>query len=130
MLIFEIISTPRPEKQTKYGRGRFYNPNKQVTEMIRWQVAPHAPKELFKGPLEMHLTFYLPIPKGTSAIRRRLMLNGTVKHYVRPDYDNLAYLVTNALKGLIYQDDAQVWRCISEKLYGETPKTVVKVWES
>lgn len=134
MFIFEIHSIPRPQKQTMQGvsfsgRKQFYDPSKMNRKQIQWQVQPHAPKELLQGPIEMHLTFYLPIPKQIRGIERQAMNNNVAKHYKRPDIDNLAYVVTNALKGVVYKDDSQICVMRLEKMYGEQPRTVIKVME-
>ena len=134
MFIFEIHSIPRPQKQTMQGlsfsgRKQFYDPSKMNKKQIQWQVQPHAPKELLQGPIEMHLTFYLPIPKQIKGTVRQAMNNNIAKHYKRPDIDNLAYVVTNALKGVVYRDDSQICIMHLEKKYSDSPKTVIKVME-
>ena len=134
MFIFEIHSVPRPQKQTMQGvsfsgRKQFYDPSKMNKKQIQWQVQPHAPKELLQGPIEMHLTFYLPIPKQIKGTVRQAMNNNIAKHYKRPDIDNLAYVVTNALKGVVYRDDSQICIMHLEKKYSDSPKTVIKVME-
>ena len=129
MLIFEIHSIPRPQKQTQFGKHRAYDPSKQYKQAIQWQIRPHAPKDPLTGALHVDMTFYLPIPKGTSKILSRQMINGTALPYKRPDLDNLAYIVTNAMKEIIYEDDSQIVDLILTKRYAETPKTVIKVIE-
>lgn len=129
MFLFEIHSTPRPQKQTQLGRGHWYDPSKMTKKQIQWQIAPHAPKEPLSGALEMHIAFYMPIPKNARGLQRQAMSHNVVKHYKRPDIDNLAYIVTNALKGIVYKDDSQICRLVLDKLYGEQPKTVIKVME-
>lgn len=134
MWIFEIHCTPRPQKQTRVGKTysgqrMFYDPSKMDRKMIQWQIRPHAPKELLMGALEMHLTFYMPIPKNIKGVERQAMINGLSKHYKRPDLDNLAYVVTNALKEIVYLDDSQICKLVLEKCYSEQPKTVIKVME-
>ena len=134
MFIFEIHCAPKPQKQTQQGvsysgKKIFYDPSKMDKRMIQWQVRPHAPKEPLSGAIEMHLTFYMPIPKKASGIERQAMINGLSKHYKRPDLDNLAYIVTNALKEIVYKDDSQICKMVIEKLYGEQPRTVIKVME-
>jgi len=134
MYIFEIHSTPRPQRQTQQGlsftgKKVFYDPSKLNKKSIQWQIMPHAPKEPLLGSIEMHLTFYLPIPKQIRGIERTQMETNTIKHFIRPDLDNLAYLVTNALKGIVYRDDSQIVKMVLEKMYGTQPKTVIKVFE-
>ncbi len=129
MFIFEIHSTPKPQKQTCLGKHGCYDPSKMTKKHIQWQIAPHAPKELMLGPIELHLTFYMPIPKQKKGTERQAMLNNAYKHFIRPDIDNLAYIVTNAMKGIVYKDDSQICIMRLEKLYGDSPKTVIKVME-
>lgn len=128
MFIFEISGDPIPQKQTQWTRrGHVYDPSKKDKEQIQWQIRPNAPASPLQGAIEMHLTFYVAIPKGTSAIRRRQMLNGVILPTKRPDFDNLAYIITNALKGIVYQDDSLVTDCIIRKRYGDPTKTIIKI---
>lgn len=129
MLLFEVHLTPRPQKQTRLGKHGAYDPSKTQKQAIQWQIRPYAPKEPLKGPLNVDIVFYLPIPKSTSKTVKTQMLNGIVYPMKRPDIDNLAYIVTNAMKEIVYEDDAQVVDLTLKKRYGETPKTVIKVIE-
>lgn len=143
MLIFEIFGKPEPQKQTQFAvvkpekyfysaprkRVKAYNPSKLTEKMIKWQLGPQAPKDPLQGAIGMDLLFYLPIPKHVSKTTRNLMINGAIRPIVRPDFDNLAYVVTNSMKNLIYRDDSQVVRCLIEKYYSENPRTVIRVWE-
>lgn len=129
MYLFEIFGPPVPQKQTKFVRstGIAYNPSKKDEERIRWQIHYDAPGEPLDSAIEMHLTFYLPIPKSASRKKRIQMLNGVILPKTKPDFDNLAYLITNALKNLVYRDDALVTDCIIRKRYSDRPRTVIKV---
>lgn len=131
MYLFEISGNPIPQKQTKFCmRGSFphsYDPSSQEKEFIQWQVRPYAPSEPLKGAIEMHITFFMPISKSTSKCQRIQMQNGVILPKKRPDVDNLGYLVTNALKEIVYQDDSQITDLILRKRYSENPRTVVKV---
>lgn len=69
----------------------------------------------------------MPIPKSTSAKIRAQMLNAVILPTKRPDFDNLAYLVTNALKKIVYADDSQVTDCIILKRYAERPRTEIEI---
>jgi Holliday junction resolvase RusA-like endonuclease len=135
MLIFTIDVDPEPYVKTRFYLNKSkqkiygYNPQEKYLEQIKWQVKPYAPEVPLTSPILMDITFYLPIPKTTSGIKKRQMLNGRIYHIKRPDLDNLAYNVTNALKGIIYADDSQIIDMHFKKIYGEKPKIVVKVSE-
>ncbi len=133
MFIFEIFGPPIPQQQTRFtcagGRPRTWDPSKKDKEHIQWQIKPLAPKEPLKCPIELAITFFLAIPKATSSKTRLAMINRVILPNIRPDIDNLAYIITNALKGIVYDDDRQV--CVQRlyKVYGEEPKTVITVRE-
>jgi Holliday junction resolvase RusA-like endonuclease len=131
VFIFEIHGKPVAQKQTRFTtknkKPRAYDPSAIDKTNIQWQVKPFAPQKPLKGPIELSLTFFMPIPKGTSGIRKRQMLNRVLLPTTRPDEDNLAYIVTNALKEIVYEDDSQICAKHVYKFYGETPKTIIKV---
>lgn len=129
MFLFEIVGDPIPQKQTRFLRksGFAYNPSKKDEERIQWQIRPYAPEVPLTCPVEMHLTFYMPIPKSASRIRRQQMLNEVILPKTKPDFDNLAYLVTNALKKIVYEDDSLVTDCVIRKRYSDRPRTVIKI---
>src|SRR5208283_4154038 len=105
MYIFEILGAPIPQKQTRFTRnGHTYDPSKKKKTMIQWQIQPYAPKTPLTGPVKVDLTFYFPVPKHTSGIKRRQMLNHVICHTKKPDADNCAYLITNAMKKIFYND--------------------------
>ena len=106
-----------------------YDPGKKEKEMMQWQIKPFAPKEPLKGAIELSLTFLFPIPKGTSSKKRIAMLNRVILPTIKPDEDNLAYLITNALKKLVYEDDKQVCAKHVYKFYNDEAKTISKVRE-
>jgi Holliday junction resolvase RusA-like endonuclease len=73
----------------------------------------------FSGALHVQLDFDLPRPKS---------LPKRVIHHVRkPDVDNLAKAVKDAMKGIVYRDDSQVVILKVTKMYGETPGVQVTV---
>lgn len=129
MFIFEVAGIPVPQKQTRFNRssGHAYNPSSLDAERVKWQIRPLAPQTPLPGAVELHLHFFLPIPASASKAKRRQMLNGIIPHTKKPDFDNLAYLITNALKGLVYVDDAQVTDCMIRKRYSDYPRTVIRV---
>jgi Holliday junction resolvase RusA-like endonuclease len=126
--IVEIHGPPIPQQQTRFSKsGHIYNPCSKQQEMIQWQVRPYAPKEPLNGPIQLDLTFYFVPPASTSAVKRKQMLNQVIHHTKKPDGDNCAYLITNALKKIFYNDDSQVIDFGIHKRYGEIAKTVVKI---
>lgn len=88
-----------------------------------YQGAPLA------GPLRCDLVFVMPRPKGliwkTKAMPRLF-------HASKPDRDNLDKAVMDALKGLAWNDDAQVCQGSIEKWIAagdEQPHVVIRIAE-
>jgi len=129
MLEYTIHTKPMPQKQTRLGKNFRYDPSKNDKHLIMWNVQKDAPKSPLLGPIKLELTFYMPIPKSTSKTKKTQMLQEQILPTTRPDIDNLAYIVTNALKGIIYNDDAQIVDMILHKRYSEQPRTNIKVTE-
>lgn len=136
MYLFQVYGSPPPQKQLecacacppeKKCKKWMYNPSKKDIERVQWQIKPFAPKEPLLGPVELSITFFLPIPKSVSAKMRKQMINRVILPNIKPDEDNLAYLITNALKKIVYDDDKQVCAKHVYKYYGPEPKTVIKV---
>lgn len=57
------------------------------------------------------LRFYLPMPPSWSAKKKAEMLGKP--HQQKPDFDNLAKSVCDALK----KEDSTIWRCLVEKYW-------------
>jgi len=92
-----------------------------VAEKVRTLGVPMIPS----GPVELHITFYLPRPKSRKH---------DVHHSTRPDVDKLTRAVMDAMKtGGAYKDDGQVARKVVEKLfevYPDAPVCALIGWEA
>ena len=132
---FKVDGTPRPQLRHRHGRGRVYDPSKKdketftlnclqevsVDDMI--QVDP----ESFAGPLIINLHFVMPIPKSTSKTRTAEILDWDTTHIKRPDTDNLIKFCLDAMNGVFWKDDCQVYSVLGTKTYGEDPRTEVNI---
>lgn len=61
------------------------------------------------------------IPKSASRKKRESMLAGDIRPTKRPDCDNVAKAILDALNGIAYRDDAQVCDIAVGKWYTEQP---------
>ena len=129
MISFDIPGKPKVQKQTRSSRGRFYDPSYNDRLYIQEYAKLHRPQEIFTQATEMFLTFYRPVPKGVSKAMREKMLNHVILPITRPDVDNYAYLVTNALKSIVYNDDSLITDLHIHKRYAQSPYTLVNVQE-
>lgn len=133
---FEVYGIPPAQKQTQFScscppsdkcKKWGYDPSEKEKKIIQWQIKPYAPEIPFSSALEMTIVFFLPIPKSASKALRSQMINRVVLPDKKPDDDNLSYLVTNSLKGIIYDDDKRICARHIYKFYGPDPKTVIRI---
>lgn len=69
-----------------------------------------------------------PVPASYSKRKRVAALAGDLLPAKKPDADNVAKIIADALGGLAYIDDAQITDLSVMKRYGEQPEVRVKLW--
>lgn len=82
------------------------------------------------GPVTLIIHFFLPRPQahyGTGKNAGKLKASAPTKHTKIPDVDKLTRAVADAMKGVIWKDDSQVWKEDICKTYGEETGARIKV---
>lgn len=113
-------------------RGKFpgtYTPKKTVNAEndLKAQALKFRPKSLIMGPIEIDIGVYRSMPKSLSKNKRQLALDKLLRPISRPDWDNYAKLVCDALNGLFWKDDSQVVTAVVKKYYSDTPRIEVSM---
>ena len=80
-----------------------------------------------KEPLEVKIKAFYEVPKSTSKTKRQQMLSGYLLPTKKPDIDNIAKCVLDALNGVAFHDDTQVVKLYMEKQYSEQPRVEVEI---
>ena len=129
-MIFEV-----PGKPTGKARARtFYNPKLGRVQSITpkdtvsyenlvkmcYSASEDRMEWFDKEPLEMYITAFFEIPKSTSKKNREKMLEGKLHPTKKPDADNIAKIVCDALNDVAYHDDTQIVKLIVDKKYTES----------
>jgi len=111
------------------GRARAYTPKKSADyeKQIAAACNVEAPLE---GPLSMVIKIYLPIPASWSKKKQQQARDREIFPTSRPDIDNYAKAVLDALNGIAYEDDSQVIDLIVEKRYARDEPGVLVVLET
>lgn len=117
---------PTPKGRPRFTRfGKAYTPKK--TQDYEKKIADYFKQNpnRFKFekdiPVAINLVFGMPIPKSTPKSRKEAMIEGIIKHTKRPDVDNMAKAVLDALNGLAWDDDSQIVRLSITKEYTKEP---------
>lgn len=80
-----------------------------------------------KMPCTLAVTAVMPIPLSWSKKKRQAALEGHVRHTVKPDWDNIGKVVSDALNGVTWVDDSQVYWANVKKIYGPIPRLDVTI---
>ena len=70
-----------------------------------------------EGPVKLDLIIRLPVPKSYSKKLSEACLSGLVSPVKKPDWDNVAKSVADAMNGVIYLDDSQIVYAVISKAY-------------
>lgn len=118
-------------------KWRLYQPgDKKVEKVKRYldykqQVAliarNHYKGEPMAGPIELNLTFYMPIPQSWSKVKQK-RAEGQL-HTSKPDRDNLEKGICDSLNKIVWKDDGQVCDGRTRKFYSSEPRVEIEIRE-
>lgn len=130
MITFTIPGQPQGKARARTTKFGSYTPEKTVLYenliKINYQQVTET---YFEGPLRIAINAYYEPPKSISKKQRAAMLEGTIKPTKKPDIDNIAKVVLDALNGIAYKDDTQVIELTVNKNYGGIGKVEVTIEE-
>ena len=128
-----------PGKITGKGRPRVntttaiaYTPakTKEYEELVKqYFIIKYRRINPLEGRIKINITAYFSVPKNTSKKQEENMLNNTISPTKKPDIDNIAKIILDALNKLAFKDDNQITKLEIEKKYGTEEKISVKVEE-
>lgn len=128
MIQIEIYGNLTAWAAPRLGRGgTAYNPKSKEKEHTRWQIKSLYRDELILGPVHLDFTFYFPIPKSTSYVKRRQMLAHIILPEVKPDTTNLQKFYEDCLKGIVIGDDKNATDTSARKRYSDKPRVLIRV---
>jgi Holliday junction resolvase RusA-like endonuclease len=79
-----------------------------------------------QGPLECRIRIFAPIPQSWSKKKKAAALAGELRPG-RPDWDNLAKAIGDALTHIVFGDDKQVAEATISKRYDLKPRLEIEV---
>ena len=85
--------------------------------------------EMFEGPIKVIMSFQMPVPESFTKRRKQAIMDGDNRHTSRPDLDNLAKAVLDALNGIAFKDDSQISSMRLAKYYSFYPGVRLKIME-
>lgn len=120
-----------PQKQElESARKTIYAKTNRLLHSPDKEIAIEASRIARADNFEVSLYFGFPLPKNLSQAKINAILWHGADHNVKPDCDNLQKFYFDALKGIVFPDDAQI-SCIKiiKKKYDLNPRTVILIRE-
>lgn len=131
MVYLEIPGEPVAKGRPRMTKtGIVYTPAKTLNyETLIRQLYVISKQGMLKGTLRAEINAHFQTPQNISKTKRALMERGKHRPIKRPDLDNLAKAVLDALNGLAYSDDSQVVSLTVDKYYSDNPRVEVTIKE-
>ena len=118
----------RPRVVNRYGFVRAFTPHKTIeyecfikesykTQCVTFYEATE--------PLKAKIIAYYQIPKSFSKKKRQKCIDFEIRPQTKPDLDNVAKVILDALNGIAYADDKQIVDLHTSKYYSEEPRVEI-----
>ncbi len=124
------IQVTVPGDPVAKGRPRFtraghtYTPAKtrEWEKQARWYAKEAMQgRRMITGPVTLNIVATFQLPPSWPKWKQEAALDDKLYHTGKPDGDNVAKALKDALNGIVYTDDAQVFSHSMTKRYGTIP---------
>lgn len=127
-----IAGNPTGKARPRFSHGHAYTPKntrdyESYVKMLYKAKYKHT--EPSNEPIELIIDAVYKIPSNARKTAKKRMLEGTEQPIKKPDADNVAKIIMDALNGLAYGDDKQIVKLSVNKSYGEKPMVIVQIRE-
>lgn len=127
------VGKARPRVIHRNGKTHTFTPGKTAAyeDAVRLAYLNQCRGGFFGGEaVRVKMACYYKAPKSDSKKVRAAKLNGEIRPTKKPDCDNVAKCICDALNGMAYADDAQIVELTVEKHYSTIPHVDVEITEA
>ena len=136
ILRFNIEGKVKAKQSFKIGHNGFKYTPADVKEYANWvrlsfkqKYPEHLPSIFFEKQLSVTINAYFAIPKSFSKKKQEQARDGLIRPTVKPDCDNIAKNIDDALNGIAYPDDKQIIRLEVNKYYSDNDNVEVIIYD-
>lgn len=136
VIMFTIPGQPvakaRPRFRSSGGKVHTYTPDKTVSyenlvKLFAAEVMAGRPEEWpLDGQYILEVTAYFRIPQSKPKKFKDMARDGKIRPIVRPDWDNVGKIVSDALNGILWADDSRIVQATVYKYYSDSPRVIVQ----
>lgn len=134
-IVYDVIGFTVPGEPVGKGRPRMskfgvYTParTKAYEDRVKICCRNVYKGEPKTGEIKAEIVAYYSIPKSRSKKWKELAEAGLVHPTKKPDCDNIAKIILDALNGIVYVDDSAVTELVVVKKYSDIPRVEVKIY--
>lgn len=129
-VIGKITGKARPKVNTYTMRAYTPSQTKDYEDLIKQYFVIKYPKYVaLENRIKVSIIAYFSILKNTSKKNTEKMLSNKISPTKKPDIDNIAKIVLDALNKIAFKDDNQITKLEVEKKYDTTERIYVKIEE-
>ena len=125
----EPVAKGRPKFSTRDGYVRAITPEKTVSyeNLVRLSYQQQCGEKPYDKDIQLraHIYAYFPIPKSASKKKQKDMQAMILRPMKKPDLDNIAKAILDALNGIAFYDDSQIVQLQVDKFYSDIPRVDV-----
>ena len=127
----KVVPQLRPKFARKGGFVQAYDPAKckNYKDYVRRLAAQCYKGKPIEGPIAVKILVHRHTPQSFGKTKMAMALAGALRPTTKPDLDNLCKGVVDALKGIVWRDDAQIVRLEVEKWYSDNPRAEIEIVE-
>jgi len=128
MKTYVLYGKPIALKRPRHTRsGITYDPQKdeKARDAILLRRQRGTAPQIEDSPIDVSLTFYMPIPKSYP----KKKLKELNVHTKRPDLDNLIKYILDVAQGVLFKDDSKICSIYAEKVYDKDQRTELTIME-
>lgn len=130
----EPVAQGRPRFSTRGNFVKAYDPEKSkdykaYVKLVAMAAMSERSLKPFDGAIAVSIRAYVSVPKSKSKKFRENALKGLEHPTKKPDCDNIAKILLDAMTGIVYEDDKQIIRLVVEKYYDEVPRVEVAIFD-
>lgn len=121
VILGKPLSKARPRFRRNGGSIVTYNSQSKEEKFVGWKLKEAYGKEKpLSGPVDLTVLFVFERPKSNKDDNF---------HVGVPDIDNLLKFICDAANGILWEDDRQIARAHTTKIYGDTARTIITIRE-
>ena len=128
----EPVAQGRPRFSTRGSFVKAYDPEKSknykaYVKLVAAAAMNESSLKPLDGAISVDITAFVSIPKSKSKKFRENALKQLERPTKKPDCDNIAKILLDAMTGIVYEDDKQIVKLSVEKYYDEVPRVEVQI---